>query len=120
MMRAVGILDELRARGLVALSTDESALAELFSGSAVFYVGFGPTAPSLHIGHLVQIITARRLQLAGHQPLALVGGATGLIGDPKASGERSLHDPEVVSGWVDRIRSQIERFLDFEGPARAR
>ena len=119
MMRAVTILDELRTRGLVALTTDEEALAELLAGSATFYVGFDPTAPSLHIGSLVQLLTARRLQLAGHRPLLLVGGATGLIGDPKASGERSLNDPEVVAGWVDRIREQVERFVDFDGPAPA-
>ncbi|MDQ1689891.1 MAG: tyrosyl-tRNA synthetase [Frankiaceae bacterium] len=120
MMRAVGILDELKARGLVALSTDEGALGECLSQPTAFYVGFDPTAPSLHIGHLVQVLTARRLQLGGHLPLALVGGATGLIGDPKASGERSLNDPDLVAGWVERIRTQVERFLEFEGPAAAR
>jgi tyrosyl-tRNA synthetase len=115
------ILDELHWRGLVAQSTDEAPLREaLAAGPVTFYVGFDPTAPSLHIGHLVQVITARRLQDAGHRPLALVGGATGLIGDPKASGERSLNDPEQVAGWVDRLRAQIEPFLSFEGPAAAR
>ncbi|MFZ5872287.1 MAG: tyrosine--tRNA ligase [Actinomycetota bacterium] len=111
------ILDELRWRGLVAESTDEVALREaLDAGPMTFYVGFDPTARSLHVGHLVQVLTARRLQLAGHRPVALVGGATGLIGDPKASGERTLNDPDVVAAWVDRIRGQVEPFLDFTGP----
>jgi tyrosyl-tRNA synthetase len=115
------ILDELRWRTLVAQSTDEEALrSALAAGPVTFYVGFDPTAPSLHVGHLVQLLTARRLQEAGHRPLALVGGATGLIGDPKASGERSLNTPEVVAGWGERLRAQIEPFLDFGGPAAAR
>ncbi len=112
----VHILDELHWRGLVAESTDEAALREALSkGPITFYIGFDPTAPSLHIGHLVQLLTTRRLQLAGHRPLALVGGATGLIGDPKESGERSLNAPDVVAGWVQRLRRQIEPFLSFEG-----
>jgi tyrosyl-tRNA synthetase len=120
MMRAVtSILDELRTRRLLALSTDEEALGTQLRAPTRFYVGFDPTAPSLHHGHLVQLITARRLQLAGHLPLALVGGATGLIGDPKASGERTLNDPETVAGWTDHIRGQVARFLDFDGPAAA-
>jgi tyrosyl-tRNA synthetase len=115
------ILDELRWRGLVAHATDEDALGQsLRSAPLTFYVGFDPTAPSLHIGHLVQVLTARRLQDAGHRPLALVGGATGLIGDPKAAGERSLNSPEVVAEWSDRLRRQIEPFLAFDGPAAAR
>ncbi len=73
-----------------------------------FYVGFDPTAPSLHMGNLVQILTAKRLQLAGHTPFALVGGATGMIGDPKDSGERTLNDLDTVKGWVERVRAQIE------------
>jgi tyrosyl-tRNA synthetase len=110
------ILDELRWRGLVALSTDEAALREAFdAGPVTFYVGFDPTAPSLHHGHLVQVITARRLQLAGHRPLALVGGSTGLIGDPKPTSERVLNPRDVVAGWVDGIRAQIEPFLSFDG-----
>ena len=80
-----------------------------------FYVGFDPTAPSLHLGNLVQILTARRLQDAGHTPYALVGGATGMIGDPKDSGERSLNTVETVRDWVERVRRQIEPFLSFEG-----
>jgi tyrosyl-tRNA synthetase len=114
------ILDELAWRELVAQSTEPVALrAELDAGPIGLYCGFDPTAPSLHIGNLVQILTMRRLQLAGHRPYALVGGATGLIGDPKMTGERTLNDPEVVAGWVERIRRQIEPLLDFEGPAAA-
>lgn len=111
------LLDDLEWRGLIAHSTDLDALREAMSqGSVRFYVGFDPTAPSLHMGHLVQVITARRLQRAGHQPYALVGGATGMIGDPKDSGERSLNSLDVVKDWVDRVRAQIEPFLDFDGP----
>ena len=117
------ILDELQWRGLVAHSTDEQALREVLGAGparpATFYVGFDPTAPSLHIGNLVQILTARRLQLAGHRPLALVGGATGLIGDPKANAERALNEADVVAGWVQRIRAQIVPLLDLDGPAAA-
>src|SRR5690349_20839274 len=80
-----------------------------------YYCGFDPTAPSLHFGNLMQILTLRRLQQAGHRPLALVGGATGLIGDPKPTAERQLNERDVVQGWVERIRAQIEPFLDFEG-----
>ncbi|WP_407342489.1 tyrosine--tRNA ligase [Pengzhenrongella phosphoraccumulans] len=115
------VLDELQWRGLVAQTTDVEALrAALAGGPVTFYCGFDPTAPSLHIGNLVQVLTVHRLQLAGHKPLALVGGATGLIGDPKMVGERTLNPPEVVAQWVDRIRRQIEPLLDFEGPAAAR
>jgi tyrosyl-tRNA synthetase len=114
-------IDELQWRGLIALSTDEEALrGALAAGPVTYYCGFDPTAPSLHIGNLVQILTLRRLQLAGHRPLALVGGATGLIGDPRPGSERSLNATDVVAGWVDRIRAQIEPYLDFEGPAAAR
>ncbi|HEY9563707.1 MAG TPA: tyrosine--tRNA ligase [Nocardioides sp.] len=110
------ILDELEWRGLIADSTDREALREAFSsGSVKFYVGFDPTAPSLHMGHLVQILTAKRLQAAGHTPYALVGGATGTIGDPKETGERVMNSLDVVEEWVDRVRSQIEPFLSFEG-----
>jgi tyrosyl-tRNA synthetase len=80
-----------------------------------FYVGFDPTAPSLHAGHLVQVLTARRLQLAGHRPLLLVGGATGQIGDPRESSERSLNPPEVVAGWVENIRTQVAPFVTYDG-----
>ena len=119
--RRVAVLDELRWRGLVAISTDEDALRGAFAeGPMTYYCGFDPTAPSLHIGNLVQILTLRRLQLAGHLPLALVGGATGLIGDPRPSAERTLNDRDTVAGWVERIRAQIEPLLDFEGPFAAR
>lgn len=111
------ILDELRWRGLIAQSTDLDALRrECDTGPVTLYAGFDPTAPSLHIGHLTQILTLRRFQRAGHRPLALVGGATGLIGDPKPTAERMLNSREVVSGWVDRLRRQIEPMLDFDGP----
>ena len=114
------ILDELQWRGLLAQHTDLEALREhLNAGPVTFYCGYDPTAPSLHHGHLVQLIVMRHLQLAGHRPLALVGGATGQIGDPRQSGERQLQSTEVVKGWADRLRSQISRFLDFEGPAAA-
>ncbi|WP_333762976.1 tyrosine--tRNA ligase [Streptomyces sp. IBSBF 2390] len=110
------IVDELKWRGLFALSTDEDALRKaLADGPVTFYCGFDPTAPSLHVGHLVQVLTVRRLQQAGHRPLALVGGATGLIGDPRPTAERTLNDPETVAGWVGKLRSQIEPFLSFEG-----
>jgi tyrosyl-tRNA synthetase len=110
------VLDDLQWRGLIALSTDLDALrAELARGPITYYCGFDPTAPSLHVGNLVQILTVRRLQLAGNKPLALVGGATGLIGDPRPQSERTLNSRETVAGWVDRIRGQIEPFLDFEG-----
>jgi tyrosyl-tRNA synthetase len=110
------LLDDLEWRGLIAHSTDLAALREaLTQGSVRFYVGFDPTAPSLHMGNLVQILTARRLQLAGHTPYALVGGATGMIGDPKDSGERTLNTLDTVKDWVERVRRQIEPFLSFEG-----
>jgi tyrosyl-tRNA synthetase len=115
------ILDELTWRGLVAQTTDLAALrGALATGPVTLYCGFDPTAPSLHIGNLVQILTVRRLQDAGHLPLALVGGATGLIGDPKMTGERTLNEPDVVAGWVERIRAQIEPLLRFDGPNVAR
>jgi tyrosyl-tRNA synthetase len=115
------ILDELKWRGLVALSTDEEALRkELSENSITYYCGFDPTAPSLHLGNLVQLLTMRRLQLAGHNPLALVGGATGLIGDPKPNAERTLNDKATVSEWVSRLAAQTERFLDYQGPNPAR
>jgi tyrosyl-tRNA synthetase len=110
------VLDDLEWRGLIAHSTDLDALrAEMDERPVRFYVGFDPTAPSLHMGHLVQVLTARRLQQAGHVPFALVGGATGMIGDPKESGERVLNSLDVVKGWVGRVRAQIEPFLSFEG-----
>jgi tyrosyl-tRNA synthetase len=111
------ILDELRWRGLVALSTDEAALrAALSAGPVTYYCGFDPTAPSLHMGNLVQLLTMRRLQEAGHRPLALVGGSTGLIGDPKPTAERVLNSKETVATWVEGLRGQVGRFLSLDGP----
>lgn len=107
---------ELQWRGLVQVSTDETALEEVLAGEALtYYCGFDPTAASLHLGHLVQLLTMRRIQLAGHRPLGLVGGATGLIGDPRQSGERVLNTPETVSGWVDRLQKQVRHYIAFDG-----
>jgi tyrosyl-tRNA synthetase len=114
------LLDDFAWRGLVAVSTDLPALrAALDAAPVTVYCGFDPTAPSLHLGNLVQILTLRRFQDAGHRPLALVGGATGLIGDPKENAERTLNDPDVVASWVERIKRQVEPFLDFGGGAAA-
>jgi len=115
------ILDELQWRGVLAQTTDPDALrAAMDAGPVTFYCGFDPTAPSLHFGNLGQLITMRRLQQAGHRPIGLVGGATGLIGDPSGrTSERVLNESEVVESWVRRIRSQVERYLDFEGPVAA-
>ena len=116
------IIDDLAWRGLIAVSTDLDDLrSALGAGQVTLYGGFDPTAPSLHIGNLVLLLTMRRLQLAGHRPIGLVGGATGLIGDPSGkSAERVLNPPEVVAGWVKHIGDQVARFLDFEpGPASA-
>lgn len=111
-----GIFEELQWRGLIALSTDEQKLKEALNTSSIsFYCGFDPTAPSLHLGNLVQLLTMRRLQLAGHKPLCLVGGATGLIGDPKPNAERQLNTKETVSEWVEKLQEQTSRFLSTEG-----
>ncbi|WP_091610405.1 tyrosine--tRNA ligase [Micromonospora mirobrigensis] len=110
------LTEDLRWRGLIQDSTGPDELRGLLDGgTATFYVGFDPTAPSLHVGHLMQVATARRLQLAGHRPLLLVGGATGQIGDPKESAERTLNPPEVVAGWVQRIRDQLAPFVSYTG-----
>jgi tyrosyl-tRNA synthetase len=115
------VWDELTWRGLVHVSTDADALRTLLAGPPiVFYCGFDPTAPSLHLGNLVQLLTMRRLQLAGHRPLGLVGGSTGLIGDPRPTAERTLHTRETVEQWVGRLRAQVERFLGFDGDNAAR
>jgi tyrosyl-tRNA synthetase len=116
------IIDELTWRGLIAVSTDLDDLRKaLDTGQVTLYGGFDPTAPSLHIGNLVLLLTMRRFQLAGHRPVGLVGGATGLIGDPSGkSAERVLNAREVVAGWVERIRGEVSQFLDFTpGPAGA-
>jgi len=110
------LLDDLEWRGLIAHSTDLDALREALGERSVsYYVGFDPTAPSLHMGNLVQIVTAMRLQRGGHTPYVLVGGATGMIGDPRDSGERTLNTLDTVQDWVRRVRAQIEPFLSFEG-----
>ena len=110
------IIDELSWRGLLADTTDLGELrSALSSGRVTFYAGFDPTAPGLHIGNLALLLTMRRLQLAGHRPIGLVGGATGLIGDPSGkSAERVLNPREVVAQWVERIRGEESRFLDFD------
>jgi tyrosyl-tRNA synthetase len=111
------LLDDLVWRGLIAHSTDLGALREtLTSGSVRFYVGFDPTAPSLHMGNLVQLATARRLQNAGHTPYILVGGATGMIGDPRDSGERTLNSLDTVKEWVEKVRRQVAPYVELEGP----
>ncbi|WP_448639786.1 tyrosine--tRNA ligase [Geodermatophilus sp. URMC 63] len=108
------VIDELHRRGLIAQTTDEEALrAHLAAGPVTYYCGFDPTAPSLHVGHLVQFMVLRALQRAGHRPIVLVGGATGLIGDPRPSAERQLNDRATVAGWVDSIRRQVAPFLDL-------
>ncbi len=116
------LLDDLDWRGLVAHSTDPDSLRATLAGDPIsFYCGFDPTAESLHFGNLVQLVTMRRLQLAGHHPIAVVGGATGLIGDPSGkSAERNLNEADVVDAWVERIRGQVERYLDFDGANAAR
>ena len=116
-MPGTNVLDDLEWRGLVAHSTDRDALrAALGEGSIRFYVGFDPTAPSLHMGNLVQLTTARRLQEAGHTPYILVGGATGMIGDPKESGERVMNSVETVKDWTERVRRQVAPFVSLAGP----
>ena len=114
-------LEELAARGLIAQVSDREALHDhLDSGQRTVYCGFDPTAESLHVGSLVPLLALRRFQQAGHRPILLLGGATGLIGDPSGrSNERSLNDPATVAGWVARIRAQVEPFLSFDGPAAA-
>jgi tyrosyl-tRNA synthetase len=115
------IVDELRWRGLIAQTTDETALRKsLADGPVTVYCGFDPTAPSLHIGSLVQLIMLRHLQKAGHRVICLVGGSTGLIGDPKPTAERTLNSPDLVAGWVQRLQEQMRPFLDFDGTNPAR
>ncbi|NLG62533.1 MAG: tyrosine--tRNA ligase [Candidatus Cloacimonetes bacterium] len=115
------VWDEIVWRGLVHVSTDQDALRTLLGGDPItYYCGFDPTAPSLHLGNLVQLLLLRRLQLAGHNPLGLVGGSTGLIGDPRPSAERTLNTRDTVAEWVGRLRTQVEHFLSFEGENAAR
>ncbi|MCV7078361.1 tyrosine--tRNA ligase [Mycobacterium szulgai] len=110
-----GILDELAWRQLIAQSTDLDALATAAQGGPItVYAGFDPTAASLHAGHLVPLLALRRFQRAGHRPIVLAGGATGMIGDPRDVGERSLNAADTVAEWTDRIRGQLERFVDFD------
>ena len=113
--------DELQWRGLVHVSTNEDELRDLLAGEPItYYCGFDPTAPSLHLGNFVQLMLMRRLQLAGHRPLGLVGGSTGLIGDPRPTAERTLNTPEVVAEWVGYLQAQVSKFLSFEGDNAAR
>jgi tyrosyl-tRNA synthetase len=113
----VNLIEDLRWRGLLAQSTDEKELAESLKSPTTLYVGFDPTAPSLHVGNLVVLLVLRRFQLAGHNPLALVGGATGLVGDPSGKNEeRTLNSSDTVAEWVERIRKQVSAFLDFDAP----
>ncbi|WP_326548855.1 tyrosine--tRNA ligase [Mycolicibacterium sp. ND9-15] len=112
------ILDELEWRGLIAQSTDRDALADvLAAGPITVYSGFDPTAPSLHAGHLIPLLTLRRFQQAGHRPIVLAGGATGMIGDPRDTGERTLNTADTVADWAERIRGQLERFVEFNDSA---
>ena len=109
------ILDELSWRGLIAQSTDLDALRrDLDNPPLTLYCGFDPTAPSLHAGHLVQVLTLRRFQQAGHRPIVLAGGATGLVGDPREVGERVMYDADTVAQWTEKIRRQLARFVEFE------
>ena len=109
------LLDDLKWRGLIAQTTDEKALREALKKPITLYVGFDPTAPSIHVGNLVVLFVLRRFQLAGHKPLPLVGGATGLVGDPSGKNEeRTLNTTDVVAQWVDRIKLQLSKFMDFE------
>ena len=113
----MNLIEDLRWRGLVAQSTDEKALVEALKKPITLYIGFDPTAPSLHVGNLVVLLVLRRFQLAGHNPIALVGGATGLVGDPSGrNDERTLNSSDVVEGWVQGIRKQVSAFLDFDTP----
>lgn len=116
-----GLLEDLEWRGLIAQTTERSELiSDLEKGPLTFYVGFDPTAPSLHVGNLVIILLMKRFQLAGHNPIALVGGATGLVGDPSGRNEeRALNDESVVEQWVGRIKNQLQSFLSFEGENKA-
>ena len=108
------LLEDLEWRGLIAQSTDRKELEQALAKPMSLYLGFDPTAPSLHVGNLVVLLVLRRFQLAGHRPIPLVGGATGLVGDPSGrSEERSLNDEQVVAEWVSKIKKQLEKIIDF-------
>ena len=117
----MSILDELEWRGLIAQSTDLAALRKDLEGPEplTLYAGFDPTAASLHAGHLIPLLTLRRFQEAGARPIVLAGGATGQIGDPRDVGERTMNSADTVAEWAGRIRAQLERFVEFEGPGAA-
>jgi len=109
------LLDDLKWRGLIAQTTDESALRDALKKPITVYLGTDPTAPSIHVGNLVVLLVLRRFQLAGHHTIPLVGGATGLVGDPSGKNEeRTLNTTDIVEQWVSRIKSQLSKFMDFE------
>lgn len=115
-----GIWEELKWRGLISQSTDEAELSKSLNNSSLtFYIGFDPTAASLHLGNLVQLLVMRRLQLAGHKPIVLIGGSTGLVGDPRPTAERVLNDKDTVNAWVEKLSKQASRFVDFDGSSAA-
>ena len=115
MADSATIIDELEWRGLINQSTDLDALKEATATPITLYAGFDPTGPSLHAGHLVPLLMLRRFQEAGHRPIVLAGGATGMIGDPRDVGERTMNSADTVSDWAGRISGQLRRFVDFEG-----
>ena len=110
------LLEDLQQRGLInQVTAEEELVSHLTEGSRTLYCGFDPTADSLHLGHLVPLLVLKRFQQYGHKPIALVGGATGLIGDPSfKAAERQLNTPDVVAGWVDKIKAQVSQFIDFD------
>ena len=113
-------LQQLRDRGLIAQISGDDQLETHLDQSRAVYCGFDPTADSLHLGHLVPLLVLKRLQQAGHTPIALVGGATGLIGDPSfKAAERKLNTPDVIAGWADKIKAQVSQFIDFDCPDNA-
>jgi len=114
-MTSTNIIDELTWRGLINQSTDLDNLREATQAPITLYCGFDPTGPSLHAGHLVPLLMLRRFQEAGHTPIVLAGGATGMIGDPRDVGERSMNSADTVKDWADRISGQLKRFVHFDG-----
>jgi len=120
MSKGQELLEELKWRGLIAQTTDEKALAEQLDQPTTLYLGIDPTAPSIHCGNLVVLLVLKRFQMFGHKPIALVGGATGLVGDPSGKNEeRTLNDESIVVEWVERIRTQVSKYLDFKAPNNA-